>query len=117
MAGCRDQFARYLPHLSRGRTGHACPRQGLPSSVGEALLKSPDYEIYVRDRSPQARFTGRNYVLPEDVFDMAADVMRHRLVLSYQALAEEVAPDAILDAVLAKVPVPRIDLTKQPAAA
>ncbi|MGO4573800.1 alpha-2-macroglobulin [Microvirga sp. 2TAF3] len=39
-------------------------RQGLPSAVGESLLKSADYEIYVRDRSPQARFTGRNYVLP-----------------------------------------------------
>ena len=39
-------------------------RQGLPSSVDEALLKSADYEIYVRDRSPQVRFTGRNYVLP-----------------------------------------------------
>nr|WP_246180086.1 alpha-2-macroglobulin [Microvirga thermotolerans] len=39
-------------------------RQGLPSSVGENLLASADYEIYVRDRSPQARFTGRNYVLP-----------------------------------------------------
>jgi len=39
-------------------------RQGLPSSVGESLLASADYEIYVRDRSPQARFTGRNYVLP-----------------------------------------------------
>ncbi|MBZ6078650.1 alpha-2-macroglobulin family protein [Microvirga puerhi] len=39
-------------------------RQGLPSSVGENLLTSADYEIYVRDRSPQARFTGRNYVLP-----------------------------------------------------
>ena len=39
-------------------------RQGLPSAVGESLLKSADYEIYVRDRSPQVRFTGRNYVLP-----------------------------------------------------
>ncbi|GEP08226.1 alpha-2-macroglobulin family protein [Methylobacterium gnaphalii] len=39
-------------------------RQGLPSVVGETLLKSADYEIYVRDRSPQVRFTGRNYVLP-----------------------------------------------------
>ena len=39
-------------------------RQGLPSSVGESLLKSADYEVYVRDRSPQVRFTGRNYVLP-----------------------------------------------------
>lgn len=39
-------------------------RQGLPSSVGENLLRAADYEVYVRDRAPQARFTGRNYVLP-----------------------------------------------------
>ena len=39
-------------------------RQGLPSAVGENLLKSADYEIYVRDRSPQAHFAGRAYVLP-----------------------------------------------------
>jgi uncharacterized protein YfaS (alpha-2-macroglobulin family) len=39
-------------------------RQGLPSAVGEALLRNADYEIYVRDRAPQVRFTGRNYVLP-----------------------------------------------------
>src|SRR3984885_11486470 len=39
-------------------------RQGLPSAVGESLLKSADYEIYVRDRSPQAHFAGQAYVLP-----------------------------------------------------
>jgi uncharacterized protein YfaS (alpha-2-macroglobulin family) len=39
-------------------------REGLPSSVGESLLKSADYEIYVRDRSPQAHFAARAYVLP-----------------------------------------------------
>ncbi|RUP16607.1 MAG: alpha-2-macroglobulin family protein, partial [Methylobacterium sp.] len=39
-------------------------RPGLPSAVGESLLKAADYEIYVRDRAPQVRFTGRNYVLP-----------------------------------------------------
>ena len=39
-------------------------REGVPSSVDETLLKSADYEIYVRDRSPQVRFTGKNYVLP-----------------------------------------------------
>lgn len=39
-------------------------RQGLPSAVGELLLKAADYEIYVRDRSPQAHFAGRAYVLP-----------------------------------------------------
>jgi alpha-2-macroglobulin len=39
-------------------------RQGLPSAVGESLLNSADYEIYVRDRSPQAHFAGQAYVLP-----------------------------------------------------
>jgi len=39
-------------------------REGLPSTVGESLLRAADYEIYVRDRAPQVRFTGRNYVLP-----------------------------------------------------
>ncbi|MFN3891141.1 MAG: alpha-2-macroglobulin family protein [Beijerinckiaceae bacterium] len=39
-------------------------RQGLPSAVNEDLLRAADYEIYVKDRSPQVRFTGRNYVLP-----------------------------------------------------
>jgi len=41
-------------------------RQGLPSAVGESLLKSADYEIYVRDRSPQAHFAGQAYVLPRE---------------------------------------------------
>ena len=40
-------------------------REGLPSAVGETLLKSADYEIYVRDRSPQAHFAARAYVLPK----------------------------------------------------
>ncbi len=39
-------------------------RQGLPSSVGEALLKAADYEVYVKDRSAQVHFSGKNYVLP-----------------------------------------------------
>lgn len=39
-------------------------RQGLPSNVGESLLQPVENEIYVRDRAPQVRFTGRNYVLP-----------------------------------------------------
>lgn len=40
-------------------------RQGIPSAVdGESLLKSADYEIYVRDRTPSVRTSGRTYVLP-----------------------------------------------------
>jgi len=55
---------------------------------------------------------GRDYVLAEDLQALAKDALRHRLVLTYQALAEEVSPDTILDAVLQAVPVPRVDLTK-----
>jgi MoxR-like ATPase len=60
-----------------------------------------------------ALMRGRSYALPQDVRELAKDVLRHRLVLSYQALAEEVTPDRILDAVLAAVPVPRIDLGRE----
>ncbi|WP_449409470.1 alpha-2-macroglobulin family protein [Methylobacterium komagatae] len=50
--------------LKHGNRYAVVLRPGLPSAVGETLLKPADYEIYVRDRAPQARFTGRNYVLP-----------------------------------------------------
>ena len=50
--------------LKHGERYAVVLRQGLPSAVNETLLTSVDYEIYVRDRSPQVRFTGRNYVLP-----------------------------------------------------
>ena len=55
---------------------------------------------------------GRDYVLAEDLQALAKDALRHRLVLTYQALAEEQAPDAILDRVLAAVPVPQTDLAR-----
>ncbi|MGE3529666.1 MAG: alpha-2-macroglobulin, partial [Methyloceanibacter sp.] len=41
-------------------------RAGLPSSVGEDLLKNADFNIYVRDRSPSVRLAGRAYVLPRN---------------------------------------------------
>jgi MoxR-like ATPase len=53
---------------------------------------------------------GRDYVLVEDLQALAKDALRHRLVLTYQALAEGVTPDAILDRVLASVPLPELDL-------
>ncbi len=39
-------------------------RQGIPSAVNELLLRTATYNIYVRDRSQQVHFTGKNYVLP-----------------------------------------------------
>ena len=60
-----------------------------------------------------ALIRGRDYVVPGDMDALVRDAFRHRLVLSYRALAEEVAPDTILDQVLAKVPMPQIDLGRQ----
>jgi MoxR-like ATPase len=56
---------------------------------------------------------GRAYALPQDVQELARDVLRHRLVLTYQALAEQVTPDSLLTAVLAAIPPPRIDLARE----
>jgi MoxR-like ATPase len=55
---------------------------------------------------------GRDYVLAEDLHALVKDALRHRLVLTYQALAEEMSPDAILDRVIAGVPVPATDLAR-----
>jgi MoxR-like ATPase len=53
---------------------------------------------------------GRPYALPNDIRDLAADVIRHRLVLSYEALAENVSPDDLLGRILAAVPLPEVPL-------
>jgi MoxR-like ATPase len=53
---------------------------------------------------------GRAYVLPGDVRDLALDVMRHRLVLSYEALADGVSADEILGQILSVVAVPEVPL-------
>ena len=63
-----------------------------------------------------ALIRGRDYVVLDDLHSLAADALRHRLVLSYQALAEEVAPDTIIDRVLAAVPIPQLDLAETSAA-
>jgi MoxR-like ATPase len=53
-----------------------------------------------------AYIRGRDYALPHDLTDLALDVLRHRLVLSYEALSDEVSPDAVLTQILMSVPVP-----------
>jgi MoxR-like ATPase len=56
---------------------------------------------------------GRDYVVAQDVDALAKDALRHRLVLSYQALAEQVDADHVLDAVVEKVQAPELDLSKR----
>jgi MoxR-like ATPase len=49
---------------------------------------------------------GRGYALPEDMTGLVGDVLRHRLVLSYEALADGLTPDQIVQKVMKKIPVP-----------
>jgi MoxR-like ATPase len=49
---------------------------------------------------------GREYVLPEDVLDVTPDVLRHRLVLSYEAISDSITPDQIVSHILKAVPAP-----------
>ncbi|HEX7112234.1 MAG TPA: MoxR family ATPase [Mizugakiibacter sp.] len=60
------------------------------------------------DRCARARawLAGRDYALPEDVHAVAHDVLRHRILLTYEAEAEGVRTDAVVDALLERVPLP-----------
>jgi len=53
---------------------------------------------------------GRTYALPQDVRDLAFDVMRHRLVLSYEALSDNVTGDDLLKKILTRIPMPEVPL-------
>jgi MoxR-like ATPase len=89
-------------------------RVGLPE-LGEfvAFGASPRGPISITQSARAlALVRGRDYVTSEDVRALAKDALRHRLVLSYQALAEGVSPDSILDKVLTAVPVPEVSLTR-----
>jgi MoxR-like ATPase len=53
---------------------------------------------------------GRNYALPQEVLDMALDVIRHRIVLSYEALSDNVTSDELLEKIIDRIPVPVVPL-------
>ncbi|GAA1898945.1 AAA family ATPase [Asanoa iriomotensis] len=55
-----------------------------------------------------ALLRGRDYVLPADVTDLAVDVLAHRLVLSFDAVADEVTQESIVERLLTAVPPPKI---------
>jgi MoxR-like ATPase len=87
-----------------------------PKAVGEGEVEafidfgaSPRASInMILGARALAFLRGREYALPQDVVDLAADVIRHRLVLSYEALADNVTPDELLNRLIAAVPVPEI---------
>jgi MoxR-like ATPase len=94
-----------------------------PEAAGVADLK-PFISFGASPRGPIAVVTaaralalvrGRDYVLPQDVRELAKDALHHRIVLSYEALAAEVSASSIVDSVLEAVPMPEIDLGERAA--
>jgi MoxR-like ATPase len=68
---------------------------------------SPRASIYlIRAAKAHAFLQGRSYVMPEDITALGLDLLRHRLLLTYRADAEGVAPDALLARIFETVPVP-----------
>jgi len=80
-----------MPELARYLSYGASPRASI------ALVEAGRALAFLR---------GRGYVLPEDLTDLAADTLRHRIVLSYEALAEGLTPDALIQQVMARIAVP-----------
>ena len=68
---------------------------------------SPRASIYLAlAAKAQAFLDGRGFVVPEDVKDVAMNVLRHRIIVTYEAEAEEVRPEDVIDRVLHAVDVP-----------
>ena len=62
----------------------------------------------VRATRALALLRGRDYALPQDLQDIAPDILRHRLVLSYDALADDISADRVVERVLATIPLPTV---------
>jgi len=91
----RDPESVGLPELSPYITFGVSPRASINMVIAAQAL---------------ALVRGRQYVLPEDLRTIAPDVLRHRLVLSYEALADDMTAQHVIDAVLSTVPVPDVIL-------
>jgi MoxR-like ATPase len=83
-------------------------RHGLKDLAGSLTYgASPRATIHlVEGARAMALLRGRNYALPEDLIDLVPDVLRHRLVLSYDALADGRSADDIVQRILGHVPRP-----------
>ncbi len=97
------RYAVDLAATSRGAGSH--PVQDLGSLV--RLGASPRASIaLVRIGQANALLKGRDYVVPEDMKTVAGDVLRHRLVLTFEAMADGVTADQVIDRIVKAVPVP-----------
>ncbi len=97
------QYAVKLVGASRRPAAHGLPELAKYLSYGA----SPRASIAMVEAARALAFLrGRAYVLPLDLTDLAADTLRHRLVLSYEALAEGLSADALIARLMARIPVP-----------
>jgi len=97
------QYAVRLANATRDPARFGVPELAKYLSFGA----SPRASIHLIEGARALAFLrGRDYVLPEDVTDMAPDVIRHRLVLTYEALADGMTPDEIIRRVMQHVPAP-----------
>ena len=90
-AATRDPAAHGLPDLANFLSFGVSPRGPIHLIEGARAL---------------AQLRGRTYVLPQDVIDLVPDVFRHRLVLTYEALAEGIGADELIHRFLRKIPAP-----------
>ena len=111
IGGCVQQFGEQTFNITR----NAWLQAGLPDwAPYVAFGASPRGPISMLHASRAlALLRGRSYVLPQDVRELAPDALRHRLVMSYQALAEDVTADQIIEPVLDSILMPRLDLARQ----
>ncbi len=102
VSATRDPEKHGLKDLARFITFGASPRASINLTEGARAL---------------AMLRGRSYVLPEDMSDLVPDVLRHRLVLSYEALSEGLSPDTLIAKIMAKIPAPAKPLEHEKLAA
>ncbi|MPZ26864.1 MAG: AAA domain-containing protein [Micromonosporaceae bacterium] len=98
-------YAVRLVLATRGPAEHGAPEVAGLVQYGASPRASLGI---VRAARALALLRGRDYVLPAEVVDVAADVLRHRLVLSYDALADDVPADQIVARIIESVPAPTI---------
>ncbi len=89
---------------------------GLPELASRISYgASPRASIHLISGAKALAFVrGRNYALPQDVRDLALDVIRHRLVLSYEAMADNLTSDDLLNRIISAVPLPVVPLNENP---
>jgi MoxR-like ATPase len=101
-------YAAKLVTASRALGEHGLPAFASSVQFGGSPRASINLVLGAR---ALALVRGREYALPRDVAELLPDVLRHRLILSYEGIAEGVTPDAVSRALLERFPPPRIELT------